>query len=298
VLMDDEILLQILFPGDNLMTNQITILVRGTTDTDALLRLNDGLVTVGADGNFSVTYTLEEGMNELQFSAQDRSGNTMALKRQVVLDTRAPTLELESPVAGAILRTKDVTVSGICEPGITLTVNGETVPTDTGTFSKTLSLAEGTGIINIEGRDQAGNTVSRSVQVLVDLTAPSLEIVEPQTGFRTPDLTVVVVGITEPGAKVSVNGAPVDVDAFGKFSTGITLLKGSNTIKVIATDEAGNSASQSITVKNTVAPTPPAANNWWWAVVGILLALGIMIPLSMLLVNISLRERKTKEGSQ
>jgi hypothetical protein len=181
---------------------------------------------------------------------------------------------------------------------MTLTVNGEAVSTETGTFAKAVRLAEGAGLIVIEGRDGAGNTVSRRVQVLVDLTAPSLEIVEPQTGFRTSDLTVVIVGITEPGAIVTVNDQAVQVDAYGKFTTSVTLLKGGNTIKVSASDEAGNSAAKSVTVKNTVAPEPPASNSWWWSVVGIMLALGIMIPLSMLLVNLALRERKSKEGSQ
>jgi len=91
---------------------------------------------------------------------------------------------------------------------------------------------------------------------------------------------------------------PVDVDTFGKFSTGVTLQKGQNTIVVSAADDAGNSVSQSLTVKNTVAPGAVAPSGWWWPAVGLLLALGIMIPLTMLLVNLTHRERKVKEGSQ
>jgi hypothetical protein len=298
VVMDNEVLLRVVFPEDGLLTNQITILVTGSTDPDAQVRLNDALVTVGADGNFSVTYTLDEGQNQLAFSARDRAGNAAGLTRKVILDTVAPALEVASPLPGSLWRTGDINVSGICEAGMTLTVNGEAVPTETGTFAKAVRMAEGSGLITIEGRDAAGNTVSRKVQVMVDLTAPGLEIVEPQTGFRTLDMTVVVVGLTEPGALVKVNDQPVQVDAYGKFTTSVTLRKGANTIKVTTADEAGNSATKSITVKNTETPAPPSSNSWWWSVIGMLLALGLMIPLSMLAVNLALRERKTKEGSQ
>jgi hypothetical protein len=159
-------------------------------------------------------------------------------------------------------------------------------------------LPEGKSLITIEGRDAAGNTVSAQIQVLVDLTAPSLEIVEPATGFRTRDLSVIVVGITEPGASVSVNGLPVMVDPFGKFTTTVTLQKGDNPIVVVAGDSAGNSVSRSITVKETTAPEKAPENNWWWAAVGLVVALGIMLPLMALLASIALKGGRGKEGSK
>jgi hypothetical protein len=298
VLMDNEIHLSVAYPEDNMATNQITLLVRGTTDTDVLLRLNEGLVTVGSDGSFSVTYTLSEGMNELKFAGLDRAGNSISITRHVILDTLRPDLEIFSPSPNALLRTHEVSVNGSCEPGINLTVNGEPVDTSSGTFSKTLTLPEGASIINVNGADKAGNTVSFQIPVLVDLTPPSLEIVEPLDGFRTRDLTVVVVGITEPGTTVTINDVPVVVDAFGKFSTSVTLQKGSNTIKVTSTDAAGNSASKSINVKNTAPPAAAAENSWWWTAIGLLLALGIMVPLTILLVNLTLKSRSKKEGEQ
>ena len=298
VLMNNKIDLAVVYPTDNMVTNQITILVQGTTDADALLRLNGGLVTVGSDGSFSVTYTLSEGTNELKFAGLDNYGNTISLTRHVILDTIPPALNIDTPSPNDILRTRDVAVSGTCEPGINITINGEPVDTSTGAFSKTLTLPEGSDIISVEGSDLAGNTVSFQIPVLIDLTAPSLEIVEPLDAFRTRDLTVVVVGVTEPGAVVTVNGVPVVVDPFGKFSTSVTLQKGSNPIKVTSADAAGNTASKSITVKNTVPPESAGQSNWWWTAIGILLALGIMVPLTILLVNMTLKSRSKKEGAQ
>ena len=298
VVLDNDLNLVVLSPTDNLATNQVTILVRGTTDTDVLLRLNDGLVTVEPDGNFSVTFTLSEGVNELVFSAQDRAGNSRLLTRRAVLDTSRPSLELFSPVDGALLRSRDVTVNGTCEPGMTLTVNGESVDTGTGVFSKTLTLPEGSGLLTIEGRDAAGNTVSAQLAVVIDLTAPSLEIVEPAGGFRTRDYSVVVMGLTEPGAFVTVNGQPVTVDSFGKFSTTVAIQKGKNDIRVAAGDSAGNSVGKTVSVTGTSAVSQPAPNNWWWTVFGLVIALCVMIPLTWLLVTVAGRRGRPKEGSQ
>ncbi|MBM4250103.1 MAG: cadherin-like beta sandwich domain-containing protein, partial [Euryarchaeota archaeon] len=276
---------------------------QGTTDTDVLLRLNDGLVTVAQDGKFSVTYTLSEGMNELIFSARDQAGNSKLVTRRVVLDTVRPELELRSPQAGALLKTTQVTVEGICEPGMALTVGlpgaGQTVGTDTGHFSRTLSLPEGQSVLVIEGSDAAGNTVSMEIPVVVDTTAPPLDLVEPPDGFRTRDFSVVLVGVTEPGASVTVNGVPVMVDPFGKFSTTVTLQKGKNDIKVTSGDDAGNSASRSLTVTGTSEPAAAAESTWWWAAAGIVMAIGIMVPLTAMLASVAVKGgRKGQEGSK
>ena len=298
VVLDDQIRLDITAPADKLATNQVTILVQGVTDIDALVRLNEGVVTVGSDGTFSVTYTLTEGWNTLAFSAMDRAGNAKTMTRTVLLDTIAPGLEVSSPTQNAMLRTKEVVVSGVCEPGINLTVNGAPVATDAGAFSTTLTLPEGASSIHIVASDAAGNTVTYDIPVTVDLTPPSLELVEPGDGFRTLDVSVLVVGLTEPGATVSVNGIPAVVDAFGKFSVELTLTKGKNDIKAVSTDAAGNSNTKTITVKSVSAPPAVEASTWWWTAVGLLLALGVMIPLTVYLGNSWFKARMNKEGSK
>jgi hypothetical protein len=298
VIMDNDVRLDIASPADRLLTTQVTILVTGATDTDALVRLNDAVVTIDADGNFSFTFTLAEGQNTLVFSASDRAGNFRTVTRSVVLDTAAPVLEVGSPLGGAILRTASVAVTGICEPGITLTVNGQTADTSAGVFNATLTLPEGANRIAVVGKDAAGNTVSREISVLVDLTAPSLAIVEPQNGFRTGDRSVLVVGITEPGAVVTVNGVAAVVDTFGKFTVQLTLTKGSNQVTATATDAAGNANTQKLTVKVVDKPAAYQAGDWWWTALGMLLALGVIIPLVMYFVNNWQKARIEKEGSK
>jgi len=298
VVLDNELRLDIIAPADRLVTTQVTILVTGTTDTDALVRLNNGIISIDTDGNFSVTYTLDEGWNTLVFTASDRAGNARSVNLTVQLDTESPVVELGSPASGAMLRSKDVAVSGICEPGITLTVNGQPVDTASGRFNTTVNLPEGANRILVEARDAAGNRVSFSVPLTVDLTAPSLDIVEPSNGFRTTDRSVLIVGLTEPGARVTVNDVPAMVDAFGKFTVELTLTRGKNGVSATSTDAAGNSATSKLAVSVVDAPAAVEGGTWWWTAIGLLLALGVMIPLTMYMVNSWQKARIEKEGSR
>ena len=126
----------------------------------------------------------------------------------------------------------------------------------------------------------------------------SLAIVEPQNGFRTGDRSVLVVGITEPGAVVTVNGVAAVVDTFGKFTVQMTLTKGSNQVTATATDAAGNANTQKLTVKVVDKPAAYQAGDWWWTALGMLLALGVIIPLVMYFVNNWQKARIEKEGSK
>ncbi|MEM3042130.1 MAG: hypothetical protein QXD84_01110 [Thermoplasmata archaeon] len=296
VMRDTEIRLVVSEPEDGLLTSRITILVRGTTDTDVSLRLNGGMLTIQPDGSFSATFTLAEGLNELVFRAVDEAGNSIELVRRVTLDTIRPWLEVLNPVDGSLLNVSTVSVEGVCEPGINLTVNGVSVPSESGLFSLSLALEEGTNEIIVEGMDAAGNSFSVRLRVAVDLTSPPLEFIEPMDGFRTNDRSVLVVGLTESGARVTVNGIEAVVDASGRFSVELTLAKGKNTISATARDDAGNERSASITVRLVDIPPPIEETGWEWSVSGLLLAIGVLFPLMMLGVMYVMRARRRSLG--
>jgi methyl-accepting chemotaxis protein len=57
-----------------------------------------------------------------------------------------------------------------------------------------------------------------------------------------------VSGTTEPGVTLEVNGVLVAVDGNGGFSVELALLEGENEIMAVATDPAGNSATDSASV--------------------------------------------------
>ncbi|MGE5237151.1 MAG: FecR domain-containing protein [Acidobacteriota bacterium] len=77
------------------------------------------------------------------------------------------------------------------------------------------------------------------VQIVGDTTPPRLEVAKPtQMGSM-----VIVQGVTEPGATVTINGEAVEVAGDGTFRKALQLNKeGLNTIVIRATDPAGNVA--------------------------------------------------------
>lgn len=82
-------------PNDNIKVNQATCVVSGTTNdatsSPVSVTINGTSVTVGADGSFSKSITLNEGTNTITIVATDSAGKSTTVTRTVTLDTGAPT---------------------------------------------------------------------------------------------------------------------------------------------------------------------------------------------------------------
>lgn len=86
--------LTITSPNDNIKVNQATCVVSGTTNdatsSPVSVTINGTSVTVGADGSFSKSITLNEGANTITIVATDSAGKSTTVTRTVTLDTGAP----------------------------------------------------------------------------------------------------------------------------------------------------------------------------------------------------------------
>jgi len=93
------------------------------------------------------------------------------------------------------------------------------------------------------------NEVSAALE---DTTSPTLIIISPSNYSKVGTNFVLVKGTAidnESGiSRVTVNGSEVSVASNGSFSKTVTLTEGINTITIIATDIAGNTATKAITV--------------------------------------------------
>lgn len=94
--------LSVTAPIDNLVTNQASIEVKGTTNdvtsspVTLTIKLNNGTaqtVEVGSDGSFSKTLTLVSGENTIVITATDGAGKTSTVTKQVELDQMAPVIQ-------------------------------------------------------------------------------------------------------------------------------------------------------------------------------------------------------------
>lgn len=93
--------LSVTSPANNLITNQSNVTVSGTTSdvtsnpVTLTVKLNNGAatsVTVGTNGEFGTSVTLESGVNTIVITATDASGKTSSVTRTVTLDTNAPVI--------------------------------------------------------------------------------------------------------------------------------------------------------------------------------------------------------------
>ena len=217
-----------------------------------------GQSTAGAGGEYSVTITaLSDGSHALTAKATDAAGNTSLASEAftVIIDTVAPAV----PTISGTSPTNDATpvLTGTAEAASTVTVyDGGTAlgqaTVDTGGLYSFVSgtLSEGGHVITATATDAAGNTsgASGSLSLVVDQTAPEITL----TGG---EVTVAHAGTyTDPGATAQdgVDGT-MSVEVSHAVDTATV---GVYTVNYSVTDSAGNTGTESRTVRVTDQTAP------------------------------------------
>jgi len=120
-----------------------------------------------------------------------------------------------------------------------------------GNFSFKETLEEKENAIKAKAvRDKKESEFSQIINISYKSTPPSLAINSPTDGqsFSKDENTVDVVGETEAQVKVTVNDFWAVTNQNNHFSYNLQLKSGENSIKIIATDEAGNKTEKNIKV--------------------------------------------------
>ncbi len=145
-------------PADDSWTNQSLVAVSGRVTPGVSLQINDQAVQVAADGAFNHQLSLTAGDHLIRLAATDDVGNVTLQEILVHVKTSPPVLTLNVE-EGEILHDPVLQLTGQTEPGAFVQVNGQVVPVGlAGGFQIGLQLSEGSNIIDIAVRDQAGNT--------------------------------------------------------------------------------------------------------------------------------------------
>lgn len=150
---------------------------------------SSAVTTTAISNGYSVTYTpssaLSDGSHTVTVSVSDNDGNAATAKTTTYqIDTVPPTLNVTAPADNLVTATASLTVSGKTNDAtsspvtITITLNGTgqgtvTVGTD-GSFSKVVTLAEGSNTIVITAKDAAGKTSSVTKTVTLDTSLPKI----------------------------------------------------------------------------------------------------------------------------
>ena len=167
------------------ITNNKPVIKWKVTDDDS--GVNPATIGVTIDSGYECSYTpgtaLGDGSHTIKIDASDFDGNA-AVQKSVAfkVDTVAPTLSVSSPDDNLVTNNASCTVAGTtndvtsspCKVTVKLnngTAEQVTVNAD-GTFSKVLTLAQGTNTITIVSTDSAGKSTTVTRTVTLDTGAP------------------------------------------------------------------------------------------------------------------------------
>lgn len=221
---------------------EANLTIEGLTDPDAVVQLQGDpkLIPIDGEGRFNIKRQLAEGSNIVQVVATDPAANVATIAREIILVTRPPEVTITSPVNDQWTNESVLKVAGVVPPGTSLKVNGqEATVAEDGQFEREIILQEGDNILRIEATDDVGNVATQEIIVHRKTVPPLLKLnVEEGATFQQSD--VQIIGKTDPGAFVLINGQALTVNSLGEFQTTVSLLTGENLIEVVAQDQAGN----------------------------------------------------------
>ncbi len=162
-------------PISGLLTNGTNVLISGTVGQGV------NSVIVGREratlngNNFNAIVPLEEGRNTVSAVATNAFGGAGVDNITVIRDTTPPVLNVEAPVEGAILSSRQLTVSGLVNDAVPGTVNPEQASVMVNGLPATvlnrsyaipeILLVPGKNIIDVMARDRAGNVRQKQIEV-------------------------------------------------------------------------------------------------------------------------------------
>jgi PKD repeat protein len=191
-------------------------------------------------------------------------------------DTVAPVVVITSPANDAAINTSSLTITGTVDDqeATSVRLNSATrFPVVDGHFTVIAPLLpfDGVSVFSITAQDLSGNIGLATVRIIRDRTPPALTVTTPADGAAVNAPTVTVAGtVVDRTFGVSVTAAvngqpPTSLTSIGFNYSGTAMLaQGTNTLEVVAMDEAGNVSrvSRSVlldVVSPTVQITAPSA---------------------------------------
>lgn len=191
------------------------------------------------------------------FGVRIQSTNGAEGSSKMGLSGDAPRIRIQVPAAGELLAATPTPVSGtVLGTGVAVDVNGVAAAVASGAFDADVPLTEGPNTL-LATATNAHGTATDAVDVVLDTAPPVVTITDPPDGSLTAAAEVLVQGsVTDasPIATFTLNGQAVALDD-GAFQATLPLALGDNPITAEATDAAGNTGSDAITVVRGEPPT-------------------------------------------
>lgn len=229
-----------------------------------------------------ITATDTAGNSKTIDDTDSSLGNSLKLK---VKEKTAPVISVTAPTAGALITNNKPAItwkvtdddSGVNPDTIGITIDSGSKITSGITktaitngyscsYTPTTALSDGSHTLKFDASDNDGNAASQVSRTFkIDTVPPTLSVTSPTANMVTNQASITVAGTTNDATSSPVtvtvklnsgSAQSVSVGSDGSFSKSITLVEGTNTITVVATDGAGKTTTVTRTVTlDTVAPT-------------------------------------------
>jgi len=274
-------------------------------------------IDVGTTTSYQFT-NLNDGDHTVEVKAVDKAGNEMTDNVSFTVDTTSPTVEITSPTSGSIYNTSDISVvwsgsdttSGIDHYEIKLDSNNW-INVGTNTTYTFINVPDGNHQISVKVVDKAGNTAVDAINVIIDKTPPTLEIISPTNGTILSNQTVTIKWNSS-DATTGIDHFEIKIDDGNWVNVGkntsyrVYLSVGKHTIIVKAVDNAENSATSKINIEisapagggsgeggETTNPSGKATN--WLLIILALIVIIVVAGIIFALLRKSHRTQETKE---
>jgi subtilase family serine protease/flagellar hook assembly protein FlgD/fibronectin type 3 domain-containing protein len=191
----------------------------------------------------SAALKLADGDYSLSLRARDSAGNLAQTSAQAfAVDSTAPVITISGVADGDLLNhavTPQISVADAHPAALRITLNGQ--PFSSGTAIS----SGGDYTLRAEADDEAGNSAAEEISFTLDFVAPVVSVSTPVHGSTVTVAEQVISGSTEALASVQIDApglvTTLKAGADGQFSSvPATLQPGLNTLRLRATDRAGN----------------------------------------------------------
>lgn len=156
------------------VTNSPNIIISGMSNIPVSYKIQRDETVLAASDSFAVSFsekvTLKEGINYFIITYKNEHGDTLVEEYTAEYDNKAPSLTVLEPKEGAVTQNGKITVSGVTDPYMTVTINNVNYYADAdGKFRASLDFGNSfLSKTTIEARDAVNNVTTREISVLND----------------------------------------------------------------------------------------------------------------------------------
>ncbi|MDI6856449.1 MAG: Ig-like domain-containing protein, partial [Candidatus Thermoplasmatota archaeon] len=208
-----------------------------------------------------------DGTKTVYFKCRNLYGNeSEVVNDTIVLDTTPPSLQITKPQSGTMTNKENITVegevrdlNGIEKAEILVNVSVYSLTLVDGNFSQLVKLSNGTNIVKLRAKDNAGNRAEKTIAVTYDPTVPTLIIYTPQNNSITNNSQCLVSGKTGAGCVVFIDRVSIPLNSSYEFSKTVILTEGLNTINITAINLVSTGRTVLLHILfDSIAPSPPS----------------------------------------